>query len=72
MKKIKEKILKEFDVFIMKFLTEHNKQVILEIINYSVLTTCFLFAPTVRQAVDLVFCTLAIFRKFFFTETDVG
>ena len=45
MKKIKEKILKEFDVFIMKFLTEHNKQVILEITNYSMLTTCFLLHP---------------------------
>ena len=45
MKKVKGKIIKEFKVFMMKFLTERNKQVITELINYSVFTTHFLLHP---------------------------
>ena len=45
MKKNKGKVLKEFKAFIMKFLTEHNKQVILEMINYSMFTAYFLMHP---------------------------
>ena len=49
-------------IVIMKFLTEHNKQVILEMMSYLMFTT------HLTHAVYLVFCTLAVFAKSFFTD----
>ena len=66
-KKIKGENLKEFKVFIMKFLTKHNKQVILEIINYSMFTTHSThlpIAPTLRH--------LQFLQSPFFIGTDLG
>ena len=60
-KKNKAKILKDFKIFIMKFLTEHNEHIILE--NNKLLDVQYTLpiAPTGMQTVDFVFCTLAIF-----------
>ena len=68
MKKIKRKIIKEFKVFIMKFLTEHNKQVILEIINYSVSTTHFLLHPQQGKQLTLFLGHLQFLQSTFLQE----
>ena len=68
MKKIKAKILKKFKIFNTKFLTEHKKQVILEIVNYSLFTTHFLLQPQEGKQLTLFFAHLKFFLGPFFTD----
>ena len=52
----------------MKFSTEHNKQVILEIMNYSVFTAHFLLHPQQGKKLTLFFAHLQFLQSAFLQE----